>query len=197
MKNNSFLTTLILLLCLLVWQSGCSQVSHNNIQEIRGKVIKISDGDTYEILVEGNQTKKVRMQGIDAPEKGMDFSRKATDYLRFLCAGQYVTLRFTEVDQYGRLLAFTYLDNGLEASHEMVKAGYAWHFKKFNQDQDLADLETAARAEKKGLWADKYPVEPWIERKLRKKGYKSVEIKQLKICGEIETEEDAKKIPYK
>ena len=198
MKNNILTTSLLLLLlCILSCQTGCSQIVHNNTQQVRGKVIKVMDGDTYDILLEGNQTKRVRMLGIDAPEKGMDFSKRATEYLRSLCIGQYVTLEYTEVDQYGRILALTYLDDGREAGHEMVKAGYAWHFKRFSDDKELATLEGQARLARKGLWADKHPVEPWIERKLRKKGYKSVEIKQMKISGLIDTVEDEKKIPHK
>ncbi len=129
------------------------------------------------------------MYGIDAPEKGQDFSRKATDYLKSLIHSQIVTLKFKETDMHGRFVALTYLSDGREVSHEMVRAGYAWHYKHYNTDVDLSELEEKARKEKIGLWADKYPVEPWFERALRRKGYKSVEIKHMKIEGKINSKE--------
>ena len=79
----------------------------------------------------------------------------------------------------------------------MLKAGYAWHLKLYNSNEELAKLEKEAQVAKKGMWIDPHPVEPWIERNLRRKGYKSVEIKRMKIDGKIETLEAAKLIERK
>lgn len=137
---------------------------------ISGKVIGIVDGDTYDILVTGNKTIRIRMEGIDAPEKGMPFYRVAKNYLAHLCFGKTVRLEIHKTDSNGRLIAFTYLDDGRELSHEMIKAGLAWHFKKYNHDADLEKLELAARKSKTGLWIDPSPMPPWTNRALHRKG---------------------------
>lgn len=166
-------------------------------QELRGRVIHVHDGDTYTILVEGNKQVKVRMQGIDAPESGQDFSKKAKEYLRTLIIQKNVVVKYIEKDQYERILGETLLPDGKEAGKEMLKAGYAWHLKLYNSNEELAKLEKEAQVAKKGMWIDPHPVEPWIERNLRRKGYKSVEIKRMKIDGKIETLEAAKLIERK
>lgn len=137
---------------------------------VKGKVIGIVDGDTYDILLEGNIKERIRMEGIDAPERGMPFYQKAKKYLSSLCFGKIISLEVHSTDKDGRKIAFSYLDDGRELSHEMIKAGYAWHFKKYNQDADLARLESEARVQRVGLWVDKNPMPPWVNRSLHRKG---------------------------
>jgi len=135
-----------------------------------GKVIGIIDGDTYDILMKGNRTVRVRMEGIDAPEKGMPFYKVAKKYLSKLCFGKQVQLKIAGNDNHDRTLAFSYLEDGKELSHEMLKAGLAWHFKEYNNDEDLATLEANARKSKQGLWADESPMAPWDNRRLHRNG---------------------------
>ncbi len=135
-----------------------------------GKVVKVFDGDTFEILLEGNETARVRMEGIDAPEGGMPYYRVSKRFLTDLCAGKIVNIAIKEKDHYGRYVALTYLEDGRELSHEMVRAGLAWHYKQYDNRQSLANLEIEARNEKRGLWKEKNPMPPWIARKLRRKG---------------------------
>ncbi len=132
---------------------------------ISGKVISVLDGDTYDILIKGDTTIRVRMNGIDAPERGMPFSNISKKYLSGLCFGKQVTIEITGIDVYNRILAFTYLDDGRELSHEMIKAGLAWHFKRYSSDSILANLEIEARKLKKGLWVQKNPMAPWDNRR--------------------------------
>ena len=139
-------------------------------EKLSGKIIKIIDGDTYDILLNGKETVRVRMEGIDAPERGMPFYRVSKNYLAELCSEKYVTLKITGKDSYKRLLAFSYLEDGRELSHKMIEAGLAWHYKKYNSDADLANLEIEARKLKRGLWIDKYPMPPWVNKKLHRKG---------------------------
>ena len=141
-----------------------------NDEKLSGKVISIIDGDTYDVLLNGNETFRVRMEGIDAPERGMPFYRISKNYLAELCSEKYVTLQITGKDRYKRLLAFSYLEDGTELSHKMIEAGLAWHFKKYNSDADLAKLEIEARKLKRGLWIDKYPMPPWVNKDLHRKG---------------------------
>ena len=143
---------------------------------IAGKIVAVIDGDTYDILVPGDTTLRVRMEGIDAPEKGMAFNKVAKTYLSELCFGKKVNLLVTGIDQHRRVLGFTFVDDTLELSHEMIKAGYAWHFTKYNKDTDLAALEQDARKAEKGLWFDKNPIAPWEFRKLMRQGNTAEEI---------------------
>ena len=112
---------------------------------ITGRVVSVIDGDTYDLLVDGYGTVRVRMQGIDAPEREMAFYRASRNYLSGLCFGKSVTLKITGKDSGGRTLGFTYLEDGRELCQEMIRSGYAWHFKRYNSDKILSDLEKEAR----------------------------------------------------
>lgn len=140
-------------------------------KSISGKVIAIIDGDTYDLLTEEKQTIRIRMEGIDAPERGMAFYRVSKNFLGELCMGQRVKIVQTDTDRYGRAVAWSYLPDGRELGHEMIKAGMAWHFKKYNSDIDLAKLEDEARAARIGLWHDAKPVAPWEHRKNMRKNH--------------------------
>jgi len=135
-----------------------------------GKVIAIVDGDTYDILLDDDRTIRIRMEGIDAPEKGMPFYRVAKDYLGDLCFKKRIRLEITGKDNHDRTLAFSYRDDGIELSHQMIKAGLAWHFKKYSKDSTLSNLEIEAKNLKRGLWIDDNPMQPWRNRKLHKEG---------------------------
>ena len=168
--KNKF--TILLFLTVMVILSGCRHSTRQAINDelIIGKVIKVLDGDTYDLLLEGNRKIRVRMEGIDAPEGGMPYYKKATKYLGELCQGQTIKVEKTGIDQYGRTLGFSYLNDGRELSREMLKAGYAWHYKQYNTDSKFAALENEARRAKRGLWQDANPIAPWEIRKLRRQG---------------------------
>jgi endonuclease YncB( thermonuclease family) len=147
---------------------------------LSGKVIGIIDGDTYDLLISGNQKIRIRMEGIDAPEKGMPFSKVSKSYLGSLCFNKIVRISITGKDSNNRYIGFTYLEDGTELSHEMIKAGLAWHFKKYNNDPDLAQLENEARNSKKGLWKDNNPISPWEIRSSNRKGISTKEAYDIK-----------------
>jgi endonuclease YncB( thermonuclease family) len=152
---------------------GCYAKNDVRIEtKLDGKVIKIIDGDTYDILLVKNKILRIRMEGIDAPERGMPFYRVSKDYLGKLCFGKKVRLKITGKDRHGRTIAFTYLDDGTELSHEMIKAGLAWHFKKYSSDSVLSNLEMKARYNRLAIWSDSLPTAPWDSRKIHRKVYK-------------------------
>ena len=164
-----------LLLLLIVFSTSCQSKSRerkdtSDNEYNFGRVIRIVDGDTYHLLTEDNQTLKIRMEGIDAPERAMPFYKVSKDYLGKLCFGKHVKLKSSGKDQYGRYLGFTYLEDGSELCREMIKAGLAWHYKRYNSDEDLANLEIEARNLKIGLWKDENPIPPWEYRKSRRQG---------------------------
>jgi len=170
-QKTSNLSTYFLLLSILFFSSSATEFNaKKEKQTLTGKVIGIVDGDTYDLLTPDKETLRIRTAAIDAPERGMPFYNVSKQYLAKLCFGKMVSLKIDARDRYDRIVAFTYLPDNAEVSIEMLKAGMAWHFKKYNTDKDLAQLEIEARNARKGLWVDKDPMEPWRNRKLHRSG---------------------------
>lgn len=135
--------------------------SFQDISEIRGRVISISDGDTITILNSENQQIKIRLEGIDCPESGQDFGRRARQLTSTLTYDKYVTVTVKGTDKYERILGVVKLEDGTNVNKELLKAGLAWHFKRFNSEQELADFETQAKSQNIGLWSMANPIAPW------------------------------------
>lgn len=138
-----------------------------------GKVVNVSDGDTVKVLRQDKTLEKIRLLGIDAPEKNQDFGQKSKTALNDKVAGQLVKVEYTKRDRYGRLLAKIW--NGTEdVNLSQVKNGFAWHYKHYAKDQGPADAaayaaaEVEARAKTAGLWAGNAPTPPWEFRQERK-----------------------------
>lgn len=132
-------------------------------KDIKGKVIKVIDGDTIIVLVENEQI-KVRLDGIDCPEKKQDYGEKARKFTENLCAGKTVKIISSGKDRYRRVLG-SVLVGKVNVNKELLKAGLAWHYKHFNKDKELSALEFAAKEKKIGLWYHKNPIPPWDFRK--------------------------------
>lgn len=159
---------LLFVLSFIVALPLCSkEQSKPSLESFSGKVIKIVDGDTYDVLTADNKTIRIRMNGIDAPEKKQAYGQKAKDYLARLCFGKEVIVRPYSFDRNKRLIADSYTATKMDLSREMVRSGYAWHFKKYSSDKKLADDENHARSARAGLWADNEPVAPWVYRSKR------------------------------
>lgn len=127
------------------------------------KVIRVSDGDTITVLVDKEQI-RVRLEGIDCPESGQPYGNRAKQLTEQLVAGRTVRIEKTGEDRYGRTLGYVWVDD-VCVNHELLKAGLAWHYKHFNKDPKLAEMENQAKAASKGLWSDPKPVPPWDWRK--------------------------------
>ena len=129
--------------------------------ELVGKVVGVHDADTITILDASNTQHKIRLEGIDAPERGQAFGVKATDALKAALGGEPVRVVVSNKDRYGRVLGTVYSgDRNLNAW--LIANGWAWHYKAYSNDARLAELEKAARAAKLGLWADSSPpIAPW------------------------------------
>jgi len=129
------------------------------------KVIGIKDGDTFVLLINGEE-QVVRFAHIDCPEKKQPFGNKAKLFLSEMCFGKYVTLiHNNKFDRNKRLIAEVILQDGTNINKELIKNGLAWHFKKYSKDKDYAELEIQARQNKIGLWSDSNPIAPWAWRK--------------------------------
>ena len=132
--------------------------------EIKGKVVSIADGDTVTVLDAEKVQHKIRLHGIDAPEKSQAFGTKSKERLSEKIGEKEVVVKWKEKDRYGRVLGEIYLGDR-HINLEMVQDGLAWHYKQYSKSKELAQAEVEARNAKTGLWADKSPVPPWEFRK--------------------------------
>lgn len=133
--------------------------------EIRGLVVGVSDGDTITILDDMDKGKfRIRLYGIDAPEKKQDFGQKAKQYLSSRLFRKSVVIRYKEIDRYGRIVGKVYLGH-IEINLEMLQKGYAWHYKNYDNSEEYSQAEINARKKGIGLWSLKNPVPPWNFRK--------------------------------
>ncbi|GHA54194.1 thermonuclease family protein [Pontibacter akesuensis] len=133
------------------------------------KVVAIKDGDTVVLLRNGKE-ETVRLYGVDTPEKTQAFGQKAKQYASDLAFGKQVRLIVNNTDRYGRTVGTIILPDGRSLNEELVKDGYAWHYKAYSNDKNLANAEADARRFKRGLWQDPNPVAPWDYRKEKRGG---------------------------
>lgn len=137
-------------------------------QMLRGNVVKISDGDTFTLLLNGNEQVRVRIDGIDAPEKGQAFGNRAKEYLSSLIWGEIITVCVSKTDRYGRSIGKVSTPTIEDVGLEMIKAGYAWQYRDYNNDKSYSAAENNARKLLKGLWQDRNPIRPQDFRKRKR-----------------------------
>ena len=151
----------LLLLCLTLL------VLANSVQarDFIGKVVGVSDGDTINVLHNG-KAERIRLSGIDCPEKGQAFGQRAKQLTSALVFGKDVTVQVLGHDKYGRTIGEVTLLDGRVLNHELVRAGLAWWYRKYApMDATLERFEAEARNVKRGMWVDPNPVPPWEWRK--------------------------------
>ena len=136
--------------------------------DFTGKVVAVKDGDTLAVLT-GGVAVRVRLSGIDCPEKGQAFGQRAKQAASDLAFGKTVEVRDKGRNRYGRTAGEVILEDGRSLNRELVRAGLAWWYRQYaKKDADLARLEKEAREAKLGLWADADPLPPWNWRKERR-----------------------------
>jgi endonuclease YncB( thermonuclease family) len=119
--------------------------------EFTGRVVGIADGDTLTVREDGGAAIRIRLWGIDAPERGQAYTSVAKRYLSSLAFGKMVRVLVRDQDRYGRTVAEIILPDGRNANQEMVRAGYAWWFRRYAPDDGvLEQLETEARQARRG-----------------------------------------------
>lgn len=131
---------------------------------LQGKVVHIADGDTLTILIAGNEQVKIRLAGIDTPERAQPFGNKAKQALAALAFQQEALVEVETKDKYGRAVGRV-IAGGLDVNAELVRQGMAWVYRKYTNDQKLFKLEAEAKQAKRGLWATDDAIEPWLWRK--------------------------------
>jgi endonuclease YncB( thermonuclease family) len=170
----------------LVFATSCSRpasqpnrpsnrsVDASGTRTFPGYVVAIADGDTITVLDSANTQHRVRLEGIDAPESHQAFGEQSRQSLSGMIFGKDVSVSYQKVDQYGRLVGKIMLD-GKDINLEQVKAGMAWHYKFYEDEQtpeerELYDrAEAEARTARRGLWQDPNPTEPYQFRKEEKR----------------------------
>jgi endonuclease YncB( thermonuclease family) len=149
-------------------------------ETLTGRVVRVADGDTLFVLDADNIQHEIRLQWIDAPERGQAYSAKSREHLAELVAGKPVVVEYDQHDHYQRILGKVSLDNQ-DINLEQIRAGLAWHYKKYEREQTTAervsysDAEREARKVRRGLWKDPYPLAPWDYRQARREQKKAME----------------------
>ena len=137
------------------------------------KVVKISDGDTIHVLDLSRVKHKIRLGGIDAPEKKQAFGNQSKQNLSDLIAGKFIEVEYNKRDRYERIIGKLLL-NGQDINLQQVKQGFAWHYKKYQEEQTKLDrvlyssAEIEARNKRIGIWSAP-AVAPWDYRKAKRK----------------------------
>ena len=132
--------------------------------DFSGTVVKVFDGDTITVLTDQHEEIKIRLHGIDAPEKAQAYADTAQQFAHNLVDGQTVTIIDHGKDRYNRIIGDVVFEDGRTLNRELVKAGLAWWYLKYSDDRDLGQLELNARLARVGLWKDKSSVSPWAYR---------------------------------
>jgi endonuclease YncB( thermonuclease family) len=153
---------------------GCRQQQAD--PGLSGKAVNIPDGDTFTLLTNENKSIRIRLYGIDAPERGQDYYQASKQYLGSMLQGQNLTVQVRDTDQYKRIVGDVYLPDKRHVNKAMVEAGLAWHYKQFSKNEDLAIAEEQAKEKRLGLWKQPNAQPPWEWRKEKRKKKKVKEI---------------------
>jgi endonuclease YncB( thermonuclease family) len=154
-----------LLLVLILFLSNFA-----NAKTIEGLVVGVADGDTITVLDQQKNTFKIRLQGIDAPEKKQAFGEKSKQSLHDLVHSKQVRIEYDKEDKYGRIVGKVTVED-VDVCLQQLVLGMAWHYKKYQNEQSVSDralyseTELKSQSLKLGLWSDNTPMPPWEFRK--------------------------------
>jgi micrococcal nuclease len=132
-------------------------------QAWQGKAIHIADGDTITVLTRDSRQVKIRLYGIDTPERGQDFGGKAKEFTADLVGNRLVEIDPIAQDRYGRIVALVKVD-GRSVNEELLEAGLAWVYRRYCDAPFCSEwlkLEDQARHRRLGLWTLAEPITPW------------------------------------
>ena len=181
MKSNDSDPAPFFIIVLLLVFSGSTHA------DISGKVVAVTDGDTIKVLDANRVQHKVRLSGIDAPEKAQPFGKASRKYLASLVAGKDVRIETSKKDRYGRVLGKVWAQpqdcpgcgKTLNANHAQILSGMAWRYLDYLKDLSEEDrgryksAEEEAKKRKRGLWSEANAIPPWAWRK----GQRNVSVK--------------------
>ncbi|WP_449389210.1 thermonuclease family protein [Chryseobacterium lineare] len=150
-------------ICILFFSISISLVA-----QIKGKVVKIKDGDTVVVLLEDKTQQTLRLAEVDCPENGQAFGNNAKQFTSNQVFGKNIIFYRVGKDRYGRSVAGVFYDGDRYLSREIVKAGFGWWYYKASKNTELQKFQDEAKVKKLGLWSDKNAISPWEFRKNKK-----------------------------
>tara|TARA_R110002110_G_scaffold205066_7_gene417283 strand:- start:439928 stop:440662 length:735 start_codon:yes stop_codon:yes gene_type:complete len=134
--------------------------SHDSY-DLRGRVVRVADGDTISVLDKDNKQHKIRLYGIDTPERSQPWGAESQQALAGLVANKSVGVIIIETDDYGRSVGIVYAE-GKNVNEAMIRNGHAWWYQYYApNEKHLADAQQNARAQQRGLWQAEDPMAPW------------------------------------
>lgn len=140
---------------------------------LEGRIVGVSDGDTVTVLDVANTQHKIRLAGIDAPERAQPFGNRSKQSLSDLAFNRHATVEATKKDRYGRTVGKVIVD-GQDVNLQQVVRGMAWFYREYQREQSASDrlsyseAEDQAKQARRGLWSDPEPVPPWEHRRLKR-----------------------------
>ena len=152
------------------WAKKGSQPKEKEaLTELVGLVFRVSDGDTLRLRDARGEEWRVRLHGIDSPEREQEMGREAGIELAKLVKNKNVRVMVVDTDKFGRVVGRIYVGK-TDVNCEIVRLGYAWHYVAFApNDKELSEAEAEARREKRGIWSKPNPIPPWTFRKMKAK----------------------------
>ena len=135
--------------------------------DLVGRATSVADGDTITVTTPDRARHRIRLDGIDAPERTQPYSQISRKNLLAMVDGQQVTVTSSKTDRFGRVVGIVRTERLHDVGLEQIKAGLAWHFKRYESEQtpenraSYAAAEGIAKAARLGLWRDPEPVPPW------------------------------------
>lgn len=164
-KRKRFVTLVAFLSSLLLSTLNFSDIDFLYGAGYGARVVSIADGDTITVM-RSRRKVKIRLYGIDCPEKLQEFGNQAQDKTVSLTKDQLVSIIPVHKDRYGRTVAYVLLEDGTNLNYALVSEGFAWWFRAYaKKDVQFACRELMARAQKKGLWSSDDAIAPWQFRK--------------------------------
>ncbi|WP_431286651.1 thermonuclease family protein [Roseateles chitinivorans] len=151
----------------------CGLLGTAGAETLRGEVVGLADGDTLTVLDNERHQHRVRLVGIDAPEKRQAFGERSRQHLSELVFRQEVVVDWKKRDRYGRILGVVRV-RSVDVAQAQLRAGLAWHYKAYAREQEAAqralysDEEIDARRARRGLWSEAAPTPPWEFRRIKK-----------------------------
>ena len=169
LKNR--LSIVALLLCIGMLCISAATTSKPPIAPaiLTGRVIAITDGDTFKLVTQDSVQHIIRVAHIDCPEKKQAYSKRAKQFTSNALFGKTVAVTILNKDRYGRYIGDVAYNKQRSLSEALLIHGLAWHYKKYSKDPALQALENQARAEKRGLWQDSQAIAPWEWRSKKRK----------------------------
>lgn len=158
----------ILTACLLFFFAYLALAQEKPGDQFTCKIIRVYDGDTATGLLPENRQVRIRLYGIDAPEKSQDFGEKSRLYLANLIAGKNVIIKVASIDRYGRIVGCISTTHHKDINLEMICQGWAWHYAAYDNTLSYKKAFILAQTQKKGMWKTSANIEPWKWRKQKK-----------------------------